>query len=131
MNEGRAVLEDEVLGYIGNLVAVGPVYGFGWSAAQPKSFQMRIVEFCRDASSTLRGGIGQVESAGRAFDGRWVVFSARHVGQWGFDNNLGHFNICLFDERPANAVEMAAGVSSFVTAGRAALTCGSGIIGKS
>jgi len=130
MSESHPALEDKVLAYCGSLVAVGPVYGWGWSGVQPKSFQMRIVEFCRDAKSTLRGGIGQIESAGHAFDKRWVVFSARHDGQWNFESHLGHFTMCLYDDRPINAVELASGAGSFVVEGKSALTCGSGIIGQ-
>ena len=128
MESTETTLSDDVLAYIGKPISVGPVHGWGWSAAQPRSFQMRLLELCRDPNGHIRGGLGRIETRGHAFDEHWVVFSLRHRGVWNFSTNRGHFDVCLYSERP-NEFEAFATQGSFRSAPASSVTCGSAIIG--
>jgi hypothetical protein len=98
-------LEESCNSYLGGLVAVKPVYGWGWSRLDapeipvpaevngvPRPFHCRIQDFFYFRGE-LRGATGRIEESGHTYDGLWAVFYTRLVGTYDFTNNLPHCDI--------------------------------------
>jgi hypothetical protein len=98
-------LDETCKSYSGSLVAVKPIYGWGWSRRDapeipvpaeingvPHPFHCRIKGFfyfqCK-----LRGAVGTIEESEHIYDGLWVVFYTRTVGTYDFTNSLPHCDI--------------------------------------
>ena len=86
--------------YRGRLLAVKPVYGWGWSRLDapeipvpaqtngvPHSFHCRIQHFF-SFYGELRGAVGVIEEPGHIYDGLCVVFSTRVMGMHNFIDSL-------------------------------------------
>lgn len=100
-------LEPSCKTYAGSLVAVEPVYGWGWyrldapeipvsaeSQGVPRPFHCRIQDFfC--FQNEVRGAIGRVEEAGHSYDDLWVVFSTRVNGDHNFIDRLPYCDVQL------------------------------------
>lgn len=91
--------------YEGSLVAVKPVYGWGWSRLDapeipvpaevngvPSPFHCRVKEFF-SFQVELRGAVGRIEELGHIYDGLWVVFSTRVIGIHNFIDQLPHCDV--------------------------------------
>jgi hypothetical protein len=105
-------LEQSCKSYVGSLVAVKPVWGWGWSRLDapevpvpaevngvPRPFHCRVKDFfC--FQDELRGVIGKVEGSGHIYDGLWVVFSTRVVGTYNFTDRLPYCDVQLGSVMP-------------------------------
>src|SRR5687767_1057085 len=87
------------------LVAVKPVYGWGWSRLDapeipvpaqingvPHPFHCRIEHFFA-FQGELRGAVGIIEEPGHIYQGLWVIFSTRVIGSHNFVNSLPYCDI--------------------------------------
>ena len=105
-------LEESCQAYLGSLVVVKPVYGWGWSRLDapeipvpaevdgvPRPFHCRIRDFFyfRDE---LRGATGRVEESGHVYDGLWVVFSTRMAGTYEFTDNPPYCDVQIGSDTP-------------------------------
>ncbi|MHC4552681.1 MAG: hypothetical protein ACYSUT_07940 [Planctomycetota bacterium] len=90
-------LDDTCENYIGALLEVHPVYGWGWSGNDeepnpPSKFTIRLNSlWSRD--NKRRGGIGIIEDEKHKYNGWTVIFSTRHYGTFNFTDKIGHYNI--------------------------------------
>jgi hypothetical protein len=101
-------LDESATRYIGKVICVGTIYGWGWTGEQPKSFEIRLSDLFRDEVGSLRGGMGEICTKDHACQGWWAVFSLRHAGHWNFESNRGHYNVCLYRKRPIDAASSVA-----------------------
>ena len=98
--------------YRGNLIAVKPVYGWGWSRLDvpdlpvpaqingvPHAFHCRIQHFF-SFHDELRGAVAVIEEPGHIYDGLWVVFSTRAIGSHDLVNNLPYCDIHIGSDAP-------------------------------
>lgn len=98
-------LDESCKPYLGSLVAVKPVYGWGWSRLDapeipvpaevngvPRSFHCRIKGFFY-FQHELRGAIGTIVEPQHLYDGLWSVFSTRWVGNYDFTDNLPYCDL--------------------------------------
>jgi hypothetical protein len=98
-------LEETCKDYKGRLVAVKPVYGWGWSRLDapeipvpaevngvPRPFHCLIKEFFL-YQGALRGAVGVIAEPGHTYDGLWVVFYTRLVGIYDFTDSLPHCDV--------------------------------------
>ncbi|MBC7797635.1 MAG: hypothetical protein H7Z37_12245 [Pyrinomonadaceae bacterium] len=100
--------------YLGEIVAVKPEYGWGWTRTDapeirvpaqvngvPFNFNCRIRNFlCVD--DELRGFIGCVEEAEHIYDGLFIVVTTRITGTFNFTDRLAYFNIELGADEPTS-----------------------------
>jgi len=106
-------LEESCKSYLGSLVAVKPVYGWGWSRLDapeipvpaevngvPRSFHCRIKDFFY-FQGELRGAVGSIEEQGHIYDGLWIIFSTRVVGIHNFTDLLPHCDVQIGPVVPA------------------------------
>ena len=98
-------LEESCNSYLGSLVAVKPIYGWGWYRLDapeipvpaevngvPRPFHCRIKDFFY-FQGELRGAVGAIEEPGHIYDGFWVVFYTRLVGIYTFTDSLPHCDV--------------------------------------
>ena len=84
-------LDPSAENHLGRLLAVKPVYGWGWSRLDapeipvpaqingvPHPFHCRIHHFFA-FQGELRGAVGVVQESGHIYEGLWVIFSTRGV----------------------------------------------------
>jgi hypothetical protein len=106
-------LEASCQSYVGSLIAVKPVYGWGWTRHDapeipvpdevngvPHRFHCRVIEFFyfRDQ---LRGAVGKVEEPGHLYGGLWIVFSTRVVGIYNFTDRVPYCDLQIGTVAPA------------------------------
>lgn len=100
-------LDQNCLAYQNRRIHVGPIYGWGWLRGDvPPGFDIRIVEFCRNASGDLIGGLGRVESETHKYADHWVVFRLRHLGKYDFKDKRGDYDIRILRKRPQTPQEL-------------------------
>jgi hypothetical protein len=128
-SEAVLKLDESALGYVGKSVGVGPIFGWGWSGIQPEPFRLTIAELMRDATGSIRGGLGQINTPRHRFDQHWVAFTLRYRGSWDFEANLGTFNVCLYSERPESCPSFVVD-GSFVHSTQGTVTAGCARIGN-
>jgi hypothetical protein len=105
-------LEESCKSYLGSLVAVKPIYGWGWSRLDapeipvpaesngvPRPFYCRLQDFFYFRGE-LRGATGRIEESEHISDGLWCVFSTRLVGTYDFTDNLPHCDIQIGSDVP-------------------------------
>src|SRR5262249_16647144 len=105
-------LDESSKEYQGGLVVVKPVYGWGWSRMDdpeipvpaeingvPRPFHCRIQDFFY-FQGELRGAVGVVEESGHIYDGLWVIFYTRVIGDFNFGNNSPYCNIEIGADAP-------------------------------
>src|SRR5688572_4246223 len=98
--------------YQGRLVAVKPVYGWGWYRLDapeipvpaevngvPRPFHCRIQHFFY-FQNELRGALAVIEELSHIYDGLWVVFSPRVIGTHDFVNYLPYCDIQIGTDAP-------------------------------
>jgi hypothetical protein len=96
----RDGLDESAEKFIGELLAVTPHHGYGWShngksiAPPPSPFHMRLHRLWNH-DGTRRGGVAQVEQPGHPCDGLWVVFSTRHVKPYDLASRTDVYNLDL------------------------------------
>lgn len=97
--------------YIGQLLLVRPIYGWGWGESYmegtkkkersidvPSPFHVR-VERLWSFQDVRRGVVARVEEPNCSFNGYWVTLSTRHEGSYRFDE-VNHYNITLDADEP-------------------------------
>ena len=92
-------LDDSCELFIGKLLKVKPVYGWGWygntEAPSPsEGFKMRLESFWWH-DGIRRGGIAKIETKGHTYDGWTVIFNTRFVGTFNFSDKIGHHEIFI------------------------------------
>jgi hypothetical protein len=105
-------LEESCKSYEGGVVAVKPVYGWGWSRLDApeipvpaqvngvaRPFHCRIKGFFY-FQGELRGAVGKVEELGHLYDGLWAVFSTRAVGAYNFVDRLPYCDVQIGSVEP-------------------------------
>ena len=93
-------LEESCKSYQGRLVAVKPIYGWGWTRLDapeirvpaevngvPRPFHCWITDLF-SFEGELRGAVGNIEEPGHLYDGLRIVFSTRVVGVYNFTDRL-------------------------------------------
>jgi hypothetical protein len=99
-------LDDSALLYIGQILEVRPIYGWGWTRnveepAPPSKFWIRLSRLW-SYQGERRGGVGQVQQPHHPFDGFWVVFSTRHAGTFNFADRPAHYNVTIGPNVPVD-----------------------------
>lgn len=109
-------LAESCRSFVGRLVYVNPVYGWGWSRADiedpeaalhtfgkeracPVPFHLRI-HFFYEFQGKLKGTVGVIEEPGHLLDGFWAEFYPRVRGLWDFAEHLTHYNIHIGPNKP-------------------------------
>jgi hypothetical protein len=92
-------LDDSCESFIGKLLKVKPIYGWGWDGNKeapfvPKDFKIRLEKLWWH-DGKRRGGIGKIETKGHTYDGWTVIFNIRHVGTFNFTDRIGYYNISI------------------------------------
>jgi hypothetical protein len=92
-------LDDTCENYVGAILEVHPVYGWGWLGNKeepnpPSDFKMRLISLW-SREDKRRGGIGVIEDEGHEYNGWTVIFSTRHQGTFNFIDKIGHYNITI------------------------------------
>jgi hypothetical protein len=99
--------------YIGKLLDVRPVHGYGWTENRlqgkayshrgippPESFRVRLARLWSFQGVDRRGGVGRVETPGHPLNGMWLTFSTRHEGRFNFADRPGYYNVDLSTVEP-------------------------------
>lgn len=100
-------LDDSTETAIGSVLRVEPFYGWGWSSDTqnridvPEPFCIRLLRLYSLQGKRV-GGVGKVESPSHKFEGYWVVFSIRHVGQYNFVDHVDDYNVQVGPQEPSN-----------------------------
>jgi hypothetical protein len=105
-------LDESCLSYLGRVIAVRPVYGWGWSRLDapeihvpneidgvPRPFHCRIKDFFY-FKNELRGAVGNIEEAGHIYDDLWITFYTRVIGTHNFTDKLPYCNIEIGPDKP-------------------------------
>jgi len=105
-------LDESCKRYLGSLIVVKPVYGWGWLRLDapeipvpaeingvPRPFHCRIKDFFY-FQDELRGAAGNIEEVGHTYDGFWVIFSTRVIGTYNFTDNLPYCDIQVGSTTP-------------------------------
>ena len=92
-------LDDTCENYVGCILEVRPVYGWGWFGNKeepyaPPSFKMRLNSLWSHENKR-RGGIGIIEDESHEYNGWTVIFSTRIYGTFNFSDKIGHYNITI------------------------------------
>ena len=108
-------LDQTCTGYLHALLAVKPVYGWGWSRLDdpdkpvdyevngaPTPFHGRVRDFF-SYRGELRGVVGRIEQTGHIYDGFWVVVSTRVTGIYNFTDNIPYCDIQIGPNRPVGS----------------------------
>jgi hypothetical protein len=98
-------LDESCLGYLGKLIAVKPVYGWGWSRLDapetpvpdeingvPYPFHFRIKDFFY-FKNELTGAVGNIEEGGHTYNNLWAVFYTRASGTHNFTGKLPYCDL--------------------------------------
>jgi hypothetical protein len=101
-------LDDTTEAYIGAVLFVEPIPGWGWhygintpTGLVPAVFHSRLLRPWPDPDSGLRrGGIARIEEPDHQFDGRFLSFESRLVGSYNFMDRLGRYNASITDTDP-------------------------------
>ena len=105
-------LDESCKSYLGNVIAVRPVYGWGWTRLDapeisvpdeidgvPYPFHCRIKELFY-FENELRGAVGNIEEVGHIYDSLWLVFYDRVSGTFNFTDNLPYCNLQIGSTMP-------------------------------
>ena len=105
-------LELSTVSYKGRLVAVKPVYGWGWYRLDapgtpvpaevngaPRPFHCRIQYFCH-FNGELNGAVAVIEEPDHIYDRLWAYFWLRVTGMYNFVDRLPHCNIEIGPDAP-------------------------------
>lgn len=92
-------LDDTCESFIGELLLVNPVYGWGWAGNEeapnpPGPFSLRLEHLWWHAG-IRRGGVGMIADVGHRYNGFSAIFNLRHVGTFNFTTKPGHYNIVI------------------------------------
>jgi hypothetical protein len=98
-------LDQSCLIYFDDLIAVKPVYGWGWSRLDapeipvpnqingvPYPFHCRIKDFFY-YKGELRGAVCKIEETEHIYNNHWIVFYNRTEGTFNFNDNLPYCNL--------------------------------------
>src|SRR5262245_20506540 len=98
-------LQEACTSFLGDLLVVKPVYGWGWSRLDapeipvpaeingvPRPFHCRVREFFYFRNE-LRGAIGTIEESGHIYDRHCVIFWTRTIGMHNFIDSLPYCNV--------------------------------------
>ena len=114
-------LETSCTEYIGKLLFVLPIVGYGWCQVDPSApadqpggaidtpqpFHARLLEF-QYLDGKIAGGIGTVEESGHPLDKEWVAFCIRDRGTDMYDltTNPGKYNVGIGKNRPTIKIDL-------------------------
>lgn len=106
-------LEESCLSCLGKIIAVRPVYGWGWTRLDapeipvpaqidgvPDPFNLRIRDFFY-FKNELRGAVGKIEEEGHIYDDFWAVFYTRVMGNHNFTDKIPYCDIQIGAAAPA------------------------------
>lgn len=94
-------LDESCEQYIGSLLSIKPIYGWGWHGNKeepdaPEEFNTRLERlFWSERENIRRGGVGKVESPGHIYDNHTIIFDIRNYGDYNFTDKIGAYNIII------------------------------------
>jgi hypothetical protein len=109
-HEAESTLDDTCDAFIGKVVYIRPIYGYGWRheghghfsgyPGVPTPFHARIQRFFGYRMNRRRGFFANVEEVGHPFDGFYMVGCTRHRGCFNFTDRPSAYNMLLSIEEP-------------------------------
>ncbi|MDB6029537.1 MAG: hypothetical protein JWM68_5760 [Verrucomicrobiales bacterium] len=98
-------------GYMGKRLFVLPYYANGWGfedgnstsvpteSIGPAPFDMVLTEFVYRQAQIV-GAVGRIQGPQHKYDGKWVAFCLRFLGNCNFTTSLGHSMIWIARDKP-------------------------------
>src|SRR5262245_13087994 len=95
--------------YLGRIVALRPVYGWGWASSDaspaqinsvPLPFHCRIQQFF-SFQKECRGAVALIEEPEHIYDRLWAIFYTRVSGAFDFIHQLPYCNLEIGAEAPS------------------------------
>ena len=92
-------LDETCESYIGKLLKVCPIYGWGWGGNEEEPLPPSAFDICLERlwwwGNERRGGIGTIKENNNKYNGWKVIFNTRHTGIYNFTDKIGHYNIVI------------------------------------
>ena len=106
------MLDKSCENYLNELVAIKPVYGWGWTRVDapeisvpaeingvPFPFKCRITEFLYHHNRP-NGALGRIEEANHIYDNLWTFFYLRVSKVANFTDEIGYYNLEIGSQPP-------------------------------